>query len=149
VGGTGFTAGNTYTNVFSVAHNSDNSVTIASQITGPSGFSYSYSTPDTLNSNTVDFDTYAFRPASDVTTATNFTFTLFEIQETNATTVVSRIPLKINYSSGNVIFTWTNNTFNLYAAPNATGTYSKITGAATGFSQPASNNYRFFRLLNQ
>jgi hypothetical protein len=147
-GATGFTDDEVFTNVFTVGRGSNGVVTLTSQFTGTNGFNISYSTNDILNTNDIAFDTFGIRPTDNMTTATNFIVSLVKIETAPFTnqTVVTPIPLSLTHSSGNVVLTWTNSQFSLYAAPAVTGTYSLISGAASGYTVPATNAQRYFQL---
>jgi hypothetical protein len=54
-------------------------------------------------------------------------------------------PLKIQPSGGNVVLTWSY-PFNLLTASDVTGPWTVVTGAATGYSTPATAGAQFFRL---
>ncbi|TAK95573.1 MAG: hypothetical protein EPO07_15335 [Verrucomicrobia bacterium] len=56
--------------------------------------------------------------------------------------------LGIAPSGGNVQLTWTNSNWTLQAAPDITGPYTNVAGAATGYSPPATDPQMFFRLTN-
>jgi hypothetical protein len=149
-GSPGFVDNSVYTNVFAVARQSNGIVNISVQFTGPAGFNLSYSTNDVLNTNDIAFDTFALRPVNNMTTATNIIVSLVKVETATYTnqTVVSPIPISLSHSGGNVVLTWANPVFNLYAAPAATGTYSLISGATSGYAVPATNTQRYFRLVH-
>ena len=148
-GATGFTDGQIFTNIFTVANASNGIVTISSQFTGSGGFNVFYSTNDILNTNDIAFDTFAIRPANNTTTANDFIVTLVKVETgiaTNQTVAVAPIPINIARSGGNVVLTWTNPVFNLYASPSVTNPFSLISGATSGYTVPASNGMRCFQL---
>jgi hypothetical protein len=69
---------------------------------------------------------------------------------TNATITLTPIPLGINYSGGNVTFSWTNSSFALQSSTNVVGPYVTITNAASGFIINATTSAptMFFRLYH-
>jgi hypothetical protein len=59
---------------------------------------------------------------------------------------ISPIPLKLQYASGKVILSWTDQAFALQAAPNVTGVYTNVPGATSPYTNSVANQQRFFRL---
>jgi hypothetical protein len=56
------------------------------------------------------------------------------------------IPLNIAQSGSDVVLTWSDPAFSLQAAPKATGTYTNVPGAVSGYTVPASATESYFRL---
>jgi hypothetical protein len=81
-GAVGYTDGNQYTFTMTFTRNADNSLTVASTMSGGninSTGSVSVSTTDTTP-NTFTFDTFALRPSGATTTATQFDTSLFKVE---------------------------------------------------------------------
>jgi hypothetical protein len=57
------------------------------------------------------------------------------------------IPLTIQRAGGALVLSWTNGAFALQAAPEVTGVYTNIPGAASPYTNPASASRQFFRLI--
>ena len=57
------------------------------------------------------------------------------------------IPLNIQLLSGNAVLSWTNAAFKLQSAPEVTGTFTNIAGAASPYTNPVTGNGQFFRLI--
>jgi len=56
------------------------------------------------------------------------------------------IPLKIQEIAGNAVLSWSDSAFILQSAPAVTGAFTNITGAASPYTNPFANSFRFFRL---
>ena len=76
----GFVDDRLYTLELSVTRSNANTVGISGTFTG-TGMSVSLTEEDISGANFTDFDTFAIRPTSDFTTATNFTFTRLKVEK--------------------------------------------------------------------
>ena len=56
-------------------------------------------------------------------------------------------PLSIKIVGGNVVLEWTKPAFSLEAASSITGPWSRISGASSPYSAPATDSAKFFRLV--
>jgi hypothetical protein len=56
-------------------------------------------------------------------------------------------PLSVKYVSGNIVLEWTKPAFSLEAASSITGPWSRISGASSPYSAPATDSAKFFRLV--
>ena len=65
-----------------------------------------------------------------------------------ATITVVPIPLNIQKSGTNVVFTWTDASFNLQSSPNVAGPYTMISGATSPFTTNTAASQLFFRLFH-
>jgi len=61
--------------------------------------------------------------------------------------LVTPIPLHISYSGGFVTLTWSDPSFSLQAAPAATGTYTNVPGAVSGYTEAAGDAAKFYRVV--
>ena len=55
--------------------------------------------------------------------------------------------LTIQRDGANVVLIWSDASYALQAAPNATGTYTNVPGAATSYSEPMGDPQKFYRLV--
>jgi hypothetical protein len=66
-----------------------------------------------------------------------------------ATITVNRIPLNFQWSRPNLTLTWSDASFSLQSSTNATGPYTTISGASSGFTtNTTSSSMKFFRLYH-
>jgi len=66
----------------------------------------------------------------------------------SANDAANPVLLTIQLSGGNAVLTWTNAGYDLLAAPLATGIFTNVPGAASGYSTPATRPQLYFRLTN-
>jgi hypothetical protein len=142
-GAPAFQNGVTYRAEFSVARTAVDSVTFTTTITG-GGTNWTHSEVDDDYAYP-RFDTLGIRSGSAALTADTFEFSRLLVEVVDA--AVAPIPLTIAKSGNDVTITWANPAFTLQAAPNVTGTYTNVTGAASPYTIPASGTARFFRLI--
>jgi hypothetical protein len=133
----------TYTLEFTFGRRAINSVQFTTRVSG-GGTNWSH----TVTDNTYAyprFDTVAVRAGNAATAASSFEFTrlLVEVIELPP----EPIPLNISASGGNVTLSWTNPAFSLWAAPEASGTYTNVPGATSPYTTSAGGAQKFFRLL--
>jgi len=141
-----FASGTSYTLTMTASRTSTTNVNLSTSITG-GALNLAWNENDTTNLYR-RFDSFAIRANRSTDSAASFNFTEFRVEVITATTTSTPIPLHVQLSGGNVTFTWSNPVFSLYAAPVVTGPYTLISGAATGYSVPATNSQRYFRLFS-
>ena len=142
-GAPAYQSGTNYTAVFAVARTAVNSVTYSVTITG-GGTNWTYNRVDSTYAYP-RFDAIAIRSPNAVTSADSFEISRLLVEV--VTGAPSPAPLNIASSGSNVTLSWTNSAFTLQAAPNATGTYTNITGATSPFVTPAGGSQKFYRLI--
>lgn len=142
-GAPAFQNGVNYTAEFTIARTSISSVEFTTKISG-GGTNWTHTRVDTTYAYP-RFDAVAVRAGSLETAASPFEFTRLLVQVVTAAPAPE--PLNISSSGSNVTLTWTNSAFSLQAAPNATGTYTNVPGAASPYVTPAGGSAKFFRLI--
>ena len=64
----------------------------------------------------------------------------------NASSGVTRIPLRFQRLDNNVVLTWSNPLFRLYSAPTANGSYTEAIGATSPYTNSMTGTQKYFRL---
>ena len=65
----------------------------------------------------------------------------------SGTAIPTSPTLNIQRDGSNIVLTWSDASFALQAAPNATGIYTNVPGAATSYSEPMGDPQKFYRLV--
>lgn len=142
-GAPAFQNGVAYDALFTITRTSATSVTFDVNISG-GGTNWTHSEVDD-DFAYPRFDAIGIRSASAALSADSFEISRLLVQVVSAAPAPE--PLNISATGGNVTLTWSNPAFTLQAAPNATGTYTNVPGAASPYTVTASGAARFFRLI--